>query len=198
MKTKLKSASLSLSEEIIFFFSKPQWPLGINRRTKKSLTTSNQTFLDQVILNDRDGFETAIIWNPHLQLRHFRYLLALPYVQSREIHRGAIVHNPAIPSDILSELALTEDNPFVLGIIADHPNTPEEDKVIAILSGAISADDYLEVHPNLTQRAERRKIELFKIQTDRYQGVAGYFARIHDRYYRGKETPRWLDWPGNP
>lgn len=78
--------------------------------------------------------------NPLITEEHCRHLIK---IFDYPVDRGLLVRNKAFPSDLLWELANSENNTLVLGFIATHKNANKETKVLAVLRGAEDVSSWL-------------------------------------------------------
>lgn len=88
--------------------------------------------IEQAVYSDNISHRSMVSRNPRLAEAHCRYLITR---LDHPMDRAFLVENSSFPTDLLEDLANTEDNPFILGFIVDHPNANEETRVMVALRG---------------------------------------------------------------
>lgn len=82
-----------------------------------------------------------VVSNPRLDEADCRHLL--PLLDNETMVRAILVEHDSFPSDLLTKLTLSENQPIVRHVIANHPNTLPEDAVASILRGTLSHAEYI-------------------------------------------------------
>lgn len=104
--------------------------------------TAHRPSIKKAVHSNNPLIYKKIVSNPRLEEEDCRYLL--PFMADSPMLRAILVEQASFPSDLLSELALSEEHPFVRHVIASHPNALPEDAVISVLRGTVDHAEYIQ------------------------------------------------------
>lgn len=96
--------------------------------------TRNRLWIRYSVYNEKRYYTQYVVsQNKRLTEKQCRYLYASYSRLGDDIAIGYLLNQPNFPSDLLSSIALTESWKLALDLVANHPNTTKETKVIIAL-----------------------------------------------------------------
>ena len=101
--------------------------------------TMDMTEIEQAVYGSNLARRSMVSRNQLLTQEHCRHLIT---VLDYPTDRAFLVEHPAFPTDLLWELAKTEESDFVLGFIIDHPNANAETKACVALRGYVDVSSW--------------------------------------------------------
>jgi hypothetical protein len=102
---------------------------------------SHRPFVYLKDTNDMEAIERAVYGEDHLAHQYVGRNPRLTEVHCRRLittltdilDRAVLINNRLFPTDLLAELALSDEDPFILGVIATHPNIDEDTQIVLAL-----------------------------------------------------------------